>query len=136
VLALDTSTTAPFAADNALEVKSLDVNLAHAHRRLRGHIGARDPHGTAQVHPFVEGLSQYCFWTFKSLLIPLQEESIVFRNFGYGLTLQKVEVHVVLREGLPRCLGLHDERLLKVSLAAQDLGQCVVLVFAFEELQA
>ena len=82
VLALDAGTAIPLPTNNALKVKSLYIHLAHAYGSFGGHVGAWNPHCTTKVHPFVQSLCQNGFRTFKFLFIPLQEESIVFRDLG------------------------------------------------------
>lgn len=56
VIALNASSIVFLATDDALHLKPLDVDPAHAHRRLRGHSWARYPHGAAQMHPLVQSL--------------------------------------------------------------------------------
>lgn len=53
VLALDAGAAVSFATNNALEVKSLYINLAHAYGSFGGHVWTWYPHCTTQVHPLV-----------------------------------------------------------------------------------
>ena len=76
MLALNAGATS-LAANDALKIESLHIDLAHPHRRLRSHARPGDPHRTAQVDPLVQSLSGHRLWAFEALLVPLQEESIV-----------------------------------------------------------
>ena len=69
-----------FATDNALQVKALRINLAHAHRSFGSDSRSRNPHGATEMDPLVQCICGNSLVAFKTLLVPLQEECVVFRN--------------------------------------------------------
>ena len=73
------------------------------------------------MYPFVKSLLIDYFYAFQFLFVPLQEEGVVFWDFGSCLRLQKVELDCLLRKRLPSVLGLGDQRLLEVALSAENL---------------
>jgi len=61
VLALDTSALVTLSANDALQVESLYINLAHPNGGLWRNRWTWDPHGAAEVHPLVERVCRrYC----------------------------------------------------------------------------
>ena len=88
------------------------------------------------MNPFVQGLRWHRLWIFKSLLIPLQEESVILGDLCDSFRLQEVQINLILREfGIFSFFCLHDQSLLEISLSTQDRGQGVVFVLAFKELK-
>jgi len=71
VLALDACAFVLLPADNALQVKPLIFDLIQPDRSLWGHNRTWDPHGTAQVHPFVQSFSRRNYIRLKHLLVSL-----------------------------------------------------------------
>ena len=136
MLALDTGTAVALAADYALQVEPLGVDFAHSDGGLGRDEGPGDPHGARQVHPFVEGLGRHSLRAFQPLLVPLQEEGVVFWYLSDGLRLKEVQVDLVLREiRILVLLRLQDECLLEVAFAAQDRAQRMVPVLPLKKLQ-
>ena len=90
MLTLDASTTVSLATNDALKVEAFDVNLIHTNGCLGCDRGSWDPHGTAQVHPLVQGLSWHGLLAFQPLLVPLQEKGVVFRDFSDRFRLEEV----------------------------------------------
>lgn len=98
MLALDAGTLITFSTNDALKIKSLDIDLAHANRSLGRHGRSRYPHSTAEVDPLVERISIDGLRALEALLVPLQEESVVFRNLSDGLGLKEVKFDSILVE--------------------------------------
>ena len=136
VLTLNAGTAVALATDYALQVEPLSVYFAHSDWGLRRNEGPWDPHGARQVYPFVEGLGWNRLRAFQPLLVPLQEEGVVFGDLGDRLRLQEVQVDLVLwKIGVFVLLRLQDQRLLEVAFTAQDRTQRVVPVLPLKKLQ-
>lgn len=75
------------AADDALEVKPLDVYFVETHRGLRGHDGPRGPHCARKVHPLVKSFCMLHFRLVEHFEVPLQEKVVVLRTLGHGLCI-------------------------------------------------
>ena len=136
MLTLDARATVSLSTDDALEIEAFDVNLAHAYGCLGRDRGSRNPHGTTQMHPLVQGLRWHSLTAFQPLLIPLQEEGVVLRDFSNRLRLKEVQINVVLSENFTSFFCLQDESFLEVTFTAEDLREGMVLVFSVKELQA
>lgn len=120
----------PLQADDALQQKSLLIELVQSHRCLGRYYGPRDPRSTAQVNPLVETLGRGM--RLQGVRILVQEELIVLWGLSHfliriKLKFQMLELSILL-------LGKLAHVRLEVVLSVDDHIQTKILVFILTQV--
>jgi hypothetical protein len=87
VLALNAGALVFHSTNDTLQLEAFAVNLVQTHWCLRCHHWPWDPHSTAQVYPFIKSLGWWHITCLQQLVVPLQEEVVVFRTLSHYFRL-------------------------------------------------